>query len=150
MKLARLTAEYVTFKQSLGTRFRTESVILKAFCGALGDIDISQVSPRSVQDYLAGTGSITAFWHRKFEALSGFYRWAISRGHVFHSPLPLISPKRPITFQPYIYTLDEYRSLVQMTHVLDESRTCKIQASPSGHFCFCCMVQAFGSAKLYH
>jgi integrase/recombinase XerD len=127
MRLSQLAAEYVTFKRSLGMRFRTESVILNAFCRAMGDIDITQVSSGSVQNYLAGTGPITAFWHRKFEALSGFYRYVVSRGHISFSPLPTLLPKRPAPFQPYIYTHDEYRTLVEMTHVLDKSQRCQVQ-----------------------
>jgi hypothetical protein len=127
MKLSQLADEYVTFKRSLGMRFRTESVILNAFCRAMGDIDITQVSSGSVQNYLAGTGPITAFWHRKFEALSGFYRYVVSRGHISLSPLPTIFPKRPTPFQPYIYTHDEYRRLVEMTHVLDKNQRGQVQ-----------------------
>jgi site-specific recombinase XerD len=110
-------------------RFRTESVILNAFCQALGDIDITQVSPCSVEDYLAGPGPITAFWHRKFEALSGFYRYTISRGYVSLSPLPTIIPKRPTTFTPYIYTNDEYHRLLDMTYILDKSRRSLVQTN---------------------
>jgi integrase/recombinase XerD len=129
MKLAQLSAEYVMFKQSLGMRFRTESVILKAFCRAMGDIDITQISPEPVHNYLAGTGPITTFWHRKFEALSGFYRYATTRGHISSSPLPVILPKRPAPFKPYIYTPDEYARLVEVTHVLDKSQRCQVQAA---------------------
>jgi integrase/recombinase XerD len=127
MKLYELTTEYVILKQSLGMRFRTEAVILNAFCRAMGDIDVAQVSPESVQIYLAGTGPITTFWHRKFEALIGFYCHAISRGYISFSPLPTTIPKRPPTFQPYIYNHDEYRRLVEMTHVLDKSQRCQVQ-----------------------
>jgi len=126
MKLSQLAAEYVTFKQSLGMRFRTESVILNAFCRAMRDTDVTQVSSGSVQNYLAGTGPITTFYHRKFEALSGFYRYVVSRGHILCSPLPTILPKRPASFQPYIYTHDQYRRLVEMTHVLDKSQRCQV------------------------
>lgn len=129
MKLARLAAEYVTFKKSLGMRFRTESAILKAFCRAMGDIDIAQVSSQHVLGYLAGTGQITAFWHRKFETLNGFYRWAISRGHAPSSPLPSFIPKRPTTFKPYIYTPDEYHCLIRKCRMLDDSPTCQVQAA---------------------
>ena len=127
MMLAQLATEYVAFKQSIGMRFRAESVILRAFCRAMGDIDIAQISPCSVDNYLAGTGLLTAFWHRKFEALSGFYRYAISRGYTSLSPLPTIIPKRPVTFKPYIYTNDEYRRLLDMTRILDKSRRCLVQ-----------------------
>ncbi len=128
MMLAQLSDEYVTFKQSIGMRFRTESRILKAFCRAMGDIDITQVNPLSVERYLAGTGPITTFWHRKFEALSGFYRHAIARGHVAVAPLPLIAPKRPEAFKPYIFTHDEYRRLIEITKILDEKQKCHVQS----------------------
>jgi len=127
MKLSELAIEYVILKQSLGMRFRTEAVILNAFCRAMGNIDIAQVSPETVQRYLVGTGPITSFWHRKFEALSGFYRHAISRGHISFSPLPTTIPKRPPTFQPYIYSHDEYCRLVEMTHILGESQRRQVQ-----------------------
>jgi site-specific recombinase XerD len=127
MKLSQLAIEYVTFKQSLGMRFQTESVILNAFCRAMGDIDITQVSSGPVQNYLAGTGPITSFYHRKFEALSGFYRYVVSRGHISSSPLPTILPKRPAPFQPYIFTHDEYRRLVEMTHILNQHQRCQVQ-----------------------
>jgi integrase/recombinase XerD len=118
MKLSYLATEYITLKQSMGMRFRTESVILHAFCRAMGDIEITQVTSNCVQHYLNGSGPITTFWHRKFEALSGFYRFLISRGHICSSPLPTIIPKRPAPFQPYIYTHDQFHQLVEMTHLL--------------------------------
>lgn len=127
MKLSQLVAYYITFKQSLGMRFRTESVILNAFCRAMGDTHIVEVAPSLVQSYLNGTGPITTFWHRKFEALSGFYRFAISRGHISSSPLPTIIPKRPASFQPYIYTHDQFRRLIKMTDILSNSRRCQVQ-----------------------
>jgi site-specific recombinase XerD len=128
MRLAQLAAEYVTFKQAMGMRFRAESVILNAFCRAMGDIDLAQVSPSSVAHYLAGPGPVTAFWHRKFEALSGFYRYAVSRGFTSWSPLPTILPKRPATFKPYIYTDAAYQRLLAMTSLLDQSRRCLVRA----------------------
>ena len=128
MMLAQLIDEYVTFKQSLGMRFRTESRILKAFCVAMCDIDITRVSPQSVENYLVGTGTITTFWHRKFEALSGFYRYAVTRGHVAVTPLPLTIPKRPNAFKSYIFTHDEFSRLVEITNILDERRRCQVQS----------------------
>ncbi|NDY71863.1 integrase [Desulfobacter hydrogenophilus] len=127
MNLSQLATEYIIFKQSMGMRFRAESVILKAFCRAMGDIDITQVTPNAVKDYLTGTGPITTFWHRKFDALSGFYRFALSRGHVSLFPLPTTIPKRPALFQPYIYTHDQFRRLVEMTDILGCSRRFKVQ-----------------------
>src|SRR4030042_3626496 len=114
-------------KQSRGMRFRTESGILNAFCQAMEDIDIAQVTIGAVQNYLNGTGTITTFWHRKYDALKGFYRFALSRGYISFSPLPTIIPKRPVPFQPYIYTHDQFRQLVEMTDILGNSRRGQVQ-----------------------
>ncbi len=45
----------------------------------------------------------------------GFYRYAITRGYVAASPLPVVLPQRPPPFVPYIYTHDEIRRLVRAT-----------------------------------
>jgi hypothetical protein len=104
MMLAQAVADYVTLKQALGMRFRTEARILTAFARALGAVALRDVTPRAVQAYLAGPGPLTTFWHRKFEALTGFYRFAVGRGYAAESPLPTIVPKRPAPFVPYLYT----------------------------------------------
>ena len=111
MKLARVVHDYVALKQSMGSRFRTEATILKAFCKAVGDVAITDVEPQQVASYLAGTGPVTRHWHRKYEALSGFYRFALGRGYVTLSPLPKTVPKRPQPFRPYIFPEEELRRL---------------------------------------
>ena len=103
MNLAQVVHDYVALKQSMGSRFRTEATILKAFCKAVGDVAIIDVEPQQVESYLAGTGPVTRHWHRKYEALSGFYRFALGRGYVTLSPLPKTVPKRPPPFRPYIF-----------------------------------------------
>ena len=88
MNLAQLVQDYVALKQSMGSRFRTEATILKAFCKAVGDVAITDLKPQQVESYLAGAGPVTRHWHRKYEALRGFYRFALGRGYVTRSPLP--------------------------------------------------------------
>ncbi|MGH2510911.1 MAG: tyrosine-type recombinase/integrase, partial [Ktedonobacteraceae bacterium] len=112
MKLAELIDHYLQFKQNLGMRFGAEGRHLRAFSKALGDIDIAEVDSPQVLNYLKGKGTLTTFWHRKFEALTGFYRFAIGRGYVAGNPLPTVIPKRPLPFVPYIYSPDEVRSLL--------------------------------------
>jgi site-specific recombinase XerD len=70
---------------------------------------------------------VTRFWHRKYEVLSGFYRFAISRGYCAVSPLPRLVPKRPPAFVPYIYSHDELRRLLEATS-LCEHPCCKVRA----------------------
>ena len=80
MKLSQIVQEYVGLKQAMGSRFHAEAVILKAFCKAMEDAPLAEVTAERVMAYIAGTGCVTRFWHRKHEALRGFYRFAIARG----------------------------------------------------------------------
>lgn len=127
MKLSTLVTQYVDLKQSMGSRFHAESVILKAFLKAVGDIDVVQVEVEQVLDYISGTGPVTRFWHRKHEALQGFYRFAIGRGHVTQSPLPKTLPRPSRRFTPYIYSSEELRRLLKAAGQFGTSRT-KLQA----------------------
>ena len=75
-----------------------------------------------MSSFLNGTGPLTASWHVKHNALVGFYRYAISRGFVAHSPLPLVVPKRPPAFQPYIYSPAELHHLIDATDSYQRNR----------------------------
>lgn len=118
MKLSELVTEYVSLKQSIGMCYRPEAVILRSFCKAMGDIEIEEVNPDTAEAFLAGEGPITTFWHRKYEVLCGFYRFALTHGHIDKSPLPKTAPKRPETMAPYIYTTEELHRLLSATDSL--------------------------------
>jgi len=122
MNLQRLIADYVEFKQSMGMRFNSEAVILKAFCKAVGNLDIEDVKSEAVKAYISGKGPITSFWHKKFIALSVFYRYAIGRGYTTSSPLPDTIPKLTKCYSAYIYSPDEFHRLIQVTDILEKSR----------------------------
>jgi site-specific recombinase XerD len=108
-------------------RFNAEARALKSFCCYVRHVPLSQIQPAQVRAFLDGRGPVTQFWHRKYGALRGFYRYAIGRGHVEHSPLPNVVPKAPPPFVPYIFTRDELRRLLQATEVRQNSR-CLLQA----------------------
>jgi integrase len=129
MMLAQAVADYVTLKQALGMRFRTEARILTAFARALGAVALREVTPEAVQTYLAGSGPLTTFWHRKYEALTGFYRFAVGRGYAAESPLPTIVPKRPAPFVPYLYTPAEVQRLLAATDRLDSAPSAPLPAA---------------------
>ena len=88
MKLARVVRDYIALKQSMGSRFHTEATILKAFCKAVGDVSITDVEPQQAESYLAGTGPVTLYWHRKHEVLNGFYRFALVAMETRHQCTP--------------------------------------------------------------
>lgn len=116
MILQIIVDQYASFRKTLGERFRTNGQILAAFCRAMGqDANLTDISSDKVSVFLAGKGPLTASWHVRHNALLGFYRYAISRGLVTVSPLPLVIPKRPPAFQPYIYSQAEIQRLLDAT-----------------------------------
>lgn len=146
MTAAQAVLDYITFKQSLGSRFHAEATILKAFCNALGDIALVDVQPHQVTRYLAGSGSVTRFWHRKYEALSGFYRFALARGYVTCSPLPTTIPKRPLPFQPFIYSREQLRDLLRRARRM-RHRGPRWKRRRCVRWCCCCTGRGCASAK---
>jgi site-specific recombinase XerD len=125
MNLSALASQYVIYKQGMGMRFHTETRTLKSFCRAMGDIAVTDIAIDRVHDYIAGSGPVTRFWHRKYEVLSGFYRFAIARGYAPCSPLPKIIPKPP-EFVPHIFTHEELQRLLDASTCCENQR-CKLQ-----------------------
>lgn len=129
MKLRGLIMDYVTFRQSIGQKFNTFAAVLRAFCKAAGgdDIEPEQVDPDRVLSFLGHP--TTCYWHHKYSALAGFYRYATSRNYIVSSPLPRMIPKAPPRFVPYIYSENEVRRLLdattsyRRTHILLEPHT---------------------------
>ena len=113
MKLVQAVAQYITLKQSLGFRFHTERIILKAFSRAMGKVRVGQVTSVAVRAFLDGYGPVTQHWSRQWHALRGFYGFALTRGLARRSPLPTEAPKVSVRFTPYIYSLPELRRLLQ-------------------------------------
>jgi site-specific recombinase XerD len=114
MTLNLVCQQYAAFRKTLGERFAVNGRYVKAFCRAMGsDIDIAEVSPDKVNAFLNGNGPLTTSWQVRHNALLGFYRYAISRGFVRQSPLPLTIPKLSPTFRPHIYSVDELRRILE-------------------------------------
>jgi integrase/recombinase XerD len=116
MKLTEVIAQYGALKKAMGEHFDSAESVLHTFCRQLApDIDIEDIHADRVAAFLAGTGPVTRYWHRKHGVLRGLYTYAISRGIVAASPLPPMVPKLPPRFVPHVYTHDELRRLVRAT-----------------------------------
>lgn len=140
MKLHSVVAQYVEYKQSMGMRFRTEASVLKSFSRTMGDASVAQLDPEAVQTFLAGNGPVTRFWHRKYEVLLGFFRFACARQYVSASPLPKTVPKPVRQFVPYIFSREELQRLLAAAEPLDHART-KIQS----HTCRALLLLLYGA-----
>ncbi len=124
MNLQSICEQYAAFRQTLGERFEVNGRQLKAFCRAMGqNLSLADVSPEKVNAFLVGKGPLTTSWYVRYNALQGFYKYVISRGFIAASPLPLVIPKRPPAFTPYIYSPAELRSL------LDSIASCRRRRS---------------------
>jgi integrase/recombinase XerD len=115
MPLSDLVTQYVALKQSMGLSMRNNATILKFFCRVMGDVPVTAVTADRVLAFLNGTGPVTLYWHRKHQALNGFYRFAIARNYVAVSTLPTVLPARPAPFVPYIYTTQDLQRLLDAT-----------------------------------
>ena len=113
MNLNDLVTHYVAFRRTLGERCQTNESRLRSFCRAVGpQTDVAQIQAAAVAAFLAGSGPITSTWHVKYYTLKGFFRFAVSRGHLHEAPLPKELPKHAPPFLPYIYSPDELRRLL--------------------------------------
>lgn len=115
MKLQTLVTQYISYRRSLGEKFRTNATYLKAFVKMFGaNKDAKQISQNDIAIFLYGVNQdkITSAWFIKHTAILGFYRYAFTRGFVDDIPLPKILPKRPPPFVPYIYSKQELRQLL--------------------------------------
>lgn len=113
MKIGDLVMHYVAFRRALGSRFRDQEYRLRSFCRAVEpETPIIHITREAVTAFLAGDGPVRTEWFKKYEALKGLFRFAISRGHLTEAPLPTILPMRPPRSAPYIYTRDEFRRLL--------------------------------------
>jgi integrase/recombinase XerD len=125
VNLQLLIEQYITYRQTLGERFQTNAANLRAFARAVGiDADVAEVRAEQVNVFLAGKGPLTHTWYVRHNALVGFYRYATSRAYVATAPLPVVLPKRPAAFVPYIYSHEELRRLVDVARTNQERRSC--------------------------
>ena len=113
MNLGELVTHYIAFRRTLGARYGSQAGLLQSFCRVVGPLmPIANIDTEVVATFLNGSGSVTSAWFKKYEALNGFFRFAISRGHLAAAPLPKVIPKPPAPFVPYIYTSHEIRRLL--------------------------------------
>src|SRR6516162_9769443 len=118
MRLNDVIDAYVTQQTSLGMRFVAAQRLLRQFSREMGNPHIKQVRAEAIAAFLRGTGALSATWRLKHSVLSGFYRFALSRGYADNSPLPTTVPKLPPPQSPYVYSVDELRRLLDATSTL--------------------------------
>lgn len=103
---------YIEWRQGHGASFKSVGGVLRRFVTFAGsETDCDAVTQEQVCDFLAGRRPLTHYRVTKHSALSGFYRYAISRGYASRAPLPDNEPRTPERLPPYVYSSDELRRL---------------------------------------
>jgi integrase/recombinase XerD len=123
MKLSEVIDAYIAVKTSLGMSFDSARRLLGQFSREVGNPPIGEVQAEPVAAFLRGRGALNATWGLKYRILSGFYKFAISRGYADGSPLPANVPKLPHQQSPYVYSIDELRRLLEATSALHVNDT---------------------------
>jgi integrase len=129
MNLSVLVQEYVTFKQALGLRYRSETRFFRSFLRAMGsDTELDDLAVPAVEAFLRVGDSVTAVWHLRYAILNGLFRYARERGYLrLPAPLPAAQPRRVPPQRPHIYTVEELQRLLSATKNL-QTRMSPLQA----------------------
>ena len=129
MTLREAVENFIAWRQSLGSRFVSQSYELRHFLKRVdGELDCDDVTLEQVCSYLTGEGPLTQTRAFKYSVLSIFWRYAISRGYASRSPLPENEPRKPPAPAPYVYDRDELRRLFRAIDV-SQKRAMSIDAS---------------------
>ena len=105
---------YVAWQRDHGAKFRSSAETLDTFCRRIGeDRDCDTVGEDEIRCFLAGKGALTRSRAVKYGTLSGFYSFALSRGHVSRISMPPreTEPRPPEVAPSFIFTHDELQRL---------------------------------------
>ena len=111
---------YVAWRRAHGARVIAAARTLHQFCKTVPEHTCcNAVTERHVRQFLDGTNPLTRERANKYGALSGFYRYAISRGYASRSPLPAADeePSEPVSAPSYIYSREELQHLFKAVEI---------------------------------
>jgi integrase len=125
MKIKDIIPQYISYRQSLGEKFRTNASGLRCFLKYAGEeTAIGNLGLTVCTDFLyAPSGKVTANWFCKYTALKGLFQWAMARGYINEIPLPADKPKRLPNMSPYIYSDKELKLLFSTALTFQKNRS---------------------------
>ena len=113
MTLRDAIEQFIISRQGLGTRFVTQSSVLRHFLNSVdADVSCDEITREQIRTFVAGIGPLTQTRALKYSVLAGFYRYAISCGYASRWPLPDNEPTKPRPSAPYLYSRNEVRRLL--------------------------------------
>lgn len=128
MMLRDAIRQYIAWRRAHGAKFSNGAYTLQRFLNSIDmEVDCDAVTPAQVARFLSGNGRLTRYRSEKYCVLSGFYRYATSRGFAKSSPLSNDEPRPPPSLPPYVYSHDELRRLFASIEI-SQRRAFKLDA----------------------
>jgi site-specific recombinase XerD len=129
MKLVEAIEKYISLKQSIGMRYKSQKEIFQEFQRYVGDVALAGVSTEQIKAFLGRRGRVTTTWLTKHRALRSFYQHWIARGRIKHTPVPTVVPRVAQNFVPHIYSNDEIQRLLATIPENQAQVGCEISAA---------------------
>ena len=113
MMMKELTRTYISYRRSIGEKYKTGGNVLDGFTRFVGE----NKNPRAISltdctSFLYGKNNrVTASWFIRYATLKGLFEWALARGYVEQVPLPDDKPKSIEHMTPYVYSYQELEKL---------------------------------------
>ena len=126
MNLHDTISRYVEWRRTHGADFKSGERLLRQFASTIGaQTDCDSVSKAQVRHFLEGNRQLTSSRSNRYSAVSGFYRYAISRNFATRLPLPPSEeePRRPKSALPYVYSKQEVQWLFKAIDVCHNPRS---------------------------
>ena len=128
MKLAAAIEIYVLHQRTMGQKFDSPAVALRAFSRRYGKMWLQAITSTEVKQFLDVPQTGPAAWRRKYGVLRDFFEYWRCREKLNAVPLPLATPKSAQTFVPYIYSRRELRLLLDAVPRCQRPAACRTSA----------------------
>jgi len=126
MNLLSAIESYTSLRRALGADFTAATKILRSFGRTLGDLPLEAVSDKQCEAFCLGSQGRRFLWE-KYGTLNVFFRYLVGRGVLVVSPLPDPPRRTPSSFQPYIYSHEELKRLLDSTRIVGATRPWRMQ-----------------------
>ena len=126
MNLLPAIESYVSTRRALGADFTTAAKILRSFGRMLGDLPLEAISDEQCSAFCWGLKR-RRFGRGKHSTLNVFLRYLVGRGVLVVSPLPDPPRRSPSRFQPYIYSHEELKRLLEAPAMVCATKRWRMQ-----------------------
>lgn len=129
MKLSEAIEIYVSRKHANGVTFGGGTKVLLSFWRSVGDASLDAINCQNVIGFLDKPGTSPTRWRRKYNDLSHFFEYWISREQMPRLLLPPARAPELTRFVPFIYTKAEIHTLLEGVRTAQAPEYCSVDAA---------------------